>query len=160
MRKLRAESSEWPRIRRKLRHFEPIKSSLVATFSLQVISKLNYFITCVPLSFRPNYSKMSPLTPEQTASYHENGYLLLRADEHKLVDPIELKRWTQEVQVWPRVKGKWLPYDEININGERQLMRTERFIDYHPEFKSLVCGEQLAEILKAVSGDVYSLDPA
>ncbi|KAJ6138166.1 Phytanoyl-CoA dioxygenase [Penicillium samsonianum] len=96
---------------------------------------------------------MSPLTPEQIASYHENGYLLLRADEHKLVDPTELKRWTQEVQAWPRVKGKWMPYDEININGERQLMRTERFIDYHPEFKSLVCGEQLAEILKAVSGD-------
>ncbi|KAJ5487398.1 Phytanoyl-CoA dioxygenase [Penicillium desertorum] len=96
---------------------------------------------------------MSPLTPEQIASYHENGYLLLRADQHKLVDPTELKRWTQEIQAWPRVKGKWMPYDEININGERQLMRTERFIDYHPGFKSLVCGEQLAEILKAVSGD-------
>ncbi|OQE30553.1 hypothetical protein PENFLA_c003G06016 [Penicillium flavigenum] len=96
---------------------------------------------------------MSPLTPEQIASYHENGYLLLRADEHKLVDPTELKRWTQEVQAWPRVKGKWMPYDEININGERQLMRTERFIDYHPGFKSLACGKQLAEILKAVSGD-------
>jgi hypothetical protein len=50
-----------------------------------------------------------------------------------------------------------MPYDEINIKGERQLMRTERFIDYHPEFKSLVCGEQLAEILKALSGDVYIL---
>lgn len=99
---------------------------------------------------------MSPLTPEQIAFYHENGYLLLRADEHKLVDPTELKRWTQEIQAWPRVKGKWMPYDEINIKGERQLMRTERFIEYHPQFKSLVCGEQLAEILKAVSGDVCS----
>jgi hypothetical protein len=96
---------------------------------------------------------MTPLAPEQIVSYHENGYLLLRADEHKLVDPAELKRWTQEVQAWPRVKGKWMPYDEININGERQL------IDYHPGFKSVVCGEQLAEILKAVSGDVSSLGP-
>jgi hypothetical protein len=41
---------------------------------------------------------MAPLTPKQIASYHENGYLLLRADEHKLVDPTELKQWTQEVQ--------------------------------------------------------------
>jgi hypothetical protein len=97
---------------------------------------------------------MTPLTSEQVASYHENGYLLLRASEHQLVDPTALLQWTKEVQAWPRVKGKWMPYDEININGERQLMRTEKFIDYHPEFKSLVCGEKLAEILKAVSGDV------
>lgn len=97
---------------------------------------------------------MTPLTSEQVASYHENGYLLLRASEHQLVDPTALLQWTKEVKAWPRVKGKWMPYDEININGERQLMRTEKFIDYHPEFKSLVCGEKLAEILKAVSGDV------
>lgn len=116
-------------------------------------TKSSYYLLA-NLSFRRIYSKMSPLTPEQIASYHENGYLLLRADEHKLVEHTELKQWTQEVQAWPRVKGKWMPYDEININGERQLMRTERFIDYHPKFKSLVCGEQLAGILKAVSGDV------
>ena len=98
---------------------------------------------------------MSPLTPKQVSSYQEIGYLLLRVDEHRLVDPASLKRWTEEVKAWPRVKGKWMPYDEININGERQLMRTEKFIDYHPEFKSLVCGEQLAEILKVLSGNVY-----
>ncbi|KAJ5094274.1 hypothetical protein N7456_010135 [Penicillium angulare] len=96
---------------------------------------------------------MQPITPEQLASYQRDGYLLLRANEHKLVDPTALKQWTDEIKVWPRVKGKWMPYDEININGERQLMRTERFIDFHPQYKELVCGKQLGEILKAVSGD-------
>lgn len=101
-----------------------------------------------------NYYNMSPLTEEQVASYHKNGYLLLRVNEHQLVDPIALKQWTEDIRAWPRVKGKWMPYDEINIKGERQLMRTERFIDFHPQYKELVCGEKLAEILKAVSGDV------
>jgi hypothetical protein len=97
---------------------------------------------------------MNALTPEQVASYHKNGYLLLRVNEHQLVDPIALKQWTEDIKGWPRVQGKWMPYDEINIKGERQLMRTERFVDFHPQFKELVCGEKLGEILKAVSGDV------
>ncbi|KAJ5090835.1 hypothetical protein N7532_009519 [Penicillium argentinense] len=94
---------------------------------------------------------MSPLAPEQVVSYHKNGYLLLRAPEHQLVDPADLKKWTGEIQAWPRVKGKWMPYDEINMNGERQLMRTERFIDFNPQYKDLVCGKKLGQILKAVS---------
>lgn len=97
---------------------------------------------------------MSVLTPEQVAFYHQNGYLLLRVAEHQLVDPTSLEEWTREIQAWPRVKGKWMPYDEINVNGERQLMRTERFVDFHPQYESLVCGEKLGQILKAVSGDV------
>ncbi|KAJ5376711.1 hypothetical protein N7509_013597 [Penicillium cosmopolitanum] len=96
---------------------------------------------------------MSCLTPDQVAFYHQNGYLLLRVAEHQLVDPASLEEWTREIQAWPRVKGKWMPYDEINVNGERQLMRTERFVDFHPQYKSLICGEKLGQILKAVSGD-------
>ncbi|KAJ5669156.1 hypothetical protein N7462_010226 [Penicillium macrosclerotiorum] len=96
---------------------------------------------------------MGSLTPEQVAFYHQNGYLLLRVTEHQLVDPVALKEWTEEIKAWPRVKGKWMPYDEININGQRQLMRTERFIDFHPKYKELVCGKKLGDILKAVSGD-------
>jgi hypothetical protein len=97
---------------------------------------------------------MYTVTPEQVASYNENGYLILRVGEHQLVDPTALQQWTEEVKAWPREKGKWMPYDEININGERQLMRTENFVDYHPDFRRLVCGEGLGQILKAVSGDV------
>src|SRR3979411_2164229 len=97
---------------------------------------------------------MVSLTPEQIASYHEKGYLLLRVHEHRLIEPVALKQWTEEVKSWPREKGKWMPYDEININGERQLMRTENFVDYHRGFQQLVCGEALGQILKALSGDV------
>lgn len=100
---------------------------------------------------------MYSLTPAQVESYHRDGFLLLRVGEHKLVNPVELARWTEEVKLWPRVKGKWMPYDEINIKGERQLMRTENFVDYHDGFNKLVCGEALAGILGALAGDVCLL---
>lgn len=101
---------------------------------------------------------MYSLTPAQVESYHRDGFLLLRVGQHKLVDPVELAKWTEEVKSWPRVKGKWMPYDEINIKGERQLMRTENFVDYHDDFKKLVCGEALASILGALAGEVRLLN--
>ncbi|PLB37985.1 phytanoyl-CoA dioxygenase family protein [Aspergillus candidus] len=96
---------------------------------------------------------MSPitLTSEQLNHYRENGYLLLRAHEHNLVSPNNLNAWEREVHQWPRVKGKWMPYDEINQNGERQLMRTENFVDYHEGWKGLVCGKNLIGILEQLS---------
>lgn len=97
------------------------------------------------------------LTPEQLDHYHEKGYLLLRAHEHNLASPDDLNEWEREVQQWPRVKGKWMPYDEINQNGERQLMRTENFVDYHDGWNSLVCGKNLIGILEQLSGQVCFL---
>ena len=86
--------------------------------------------------------------------FHRDGYLLLRANEHGLADPQKLQSWTKEVREWPLVKGKWMAYHEVNINGSRQLLRTENFVDYHEEFQKLLCGSALAEILKSISGDV------
>lgn len=103
---------------------------------------------------------MYNLTAAQVESYHRDGFLLLRASEHHLVDPTELAYWTEEVKSWPREKGKWMPYDEINIKGERQLMRTENFVDYHENFRKLVCGESLASILKSLTGDVRAKFPS
>ena len=65
---------------------------------------------------------MCRLSQSQVESYHRDGFLLLRVDEHKLVNPIELAKWAEQVKSWPREKGKWMPYDEISIKGERQLM--------------------------------------
>lgn len=94
------------------------------------------------------------LTQEQLDHYHEKGYLLLRVHEHNLVSPDDLSKWETEVKEWPRVKGKWMPYDEINQNGERQLMRTENFVDYHDGWKGLVCGKDLTGLLGQLSGEV------
>ena len=99
---------------------------------------------------------MAPFVPAQALvkQFHRDGYLLLRAEQHGLVGPKDLQAWTKQVREWPMEKGKWMPYHEVNVNGTRQLLRTENFVDYHPDFQSLLCGDALAQILKAISGDV------
>lgn len=91
------------------------------------------------------------LTPAQIEHFDTQGFLVLRAAEHGLVDPAALQQWTSEVRNLPREKGKWMPYDEITPSGERQLMRTENFADYHPGFQQLLYGEPLRNILGQVT---------
>lgn len=94
------------------------------------------------------------LTEQQLAQYRKQGFLVVRDSEHRLVNLEDLQRWTREVHSWPKEKGQWMPYDEININGERQLMRTEKFVDYHPEFNAFLKGEGLTKVLGQLSGAV------
>jgi hypothetical protein len=94
------------------------------------------------------------LTEQQAAQYHEEGFLLVRASEHGIINPEHLKTWANQVHSWPKEKGKWMPYDEINVNGERQLMRTEKFVDYHPEFDAFLRGGVLMKCLNQLSGAV------
>jgi len=98
---------------------------------------------------------MAPLqlSQEQLDHFKTQGYLILRTSEHGLVDPRILQDWTQEVRNLPRENGKWMPYDEITPNGERQLMRTENFVDYHAGFSGLLNGTDLCGILGQVAGD-------
>lgn len=86
--------------------------------------------------------------------FHRDGYLVLRAEEHGLVDPKELQAWSKQVREWPLETGKWMPYHEVNVHGQRQLLRTENFVDFHAEFHALLCGDALTQILKSFSGDV------
>lgn len=93
------------------------------------------------------------LTPSQIQQFDTQGFLILRANEHNLVSPSNLQTWTNEVKNLPREKGKWMPYDEITSTGERQLMRTENFADYHPGFFRLLHGDDMRGILAQVAGD-------
>jgi hypothetical protein len=99
------------------------------------------------------------LTPAQLSFYRENGYLLLHATEHQILpDPSVLPRWSDEVRNWPlsESKGTWMPYFEETETGVRQVMRTEKFMDYHEGLKALLCSEDLGGILAQLSGDVSS----
>lgn len=94
------------------------------------------------------------LCQSQIEEFHEQGYLVLRASEHNLVKSEELRQWTTQVREWPKSSGKWMPYYEVVSSGEKQLMRTEKFVDYHAEFERLLCGGELRSILAQLSGDV------
>ncbi|KAI0468404.1 hypothetical protein F4859DRAFT_524348 [Xylaria cf. heliscus] len=92
------------------------------------------------------------LSADQVAFFEREGYLTLRAEEHGLADPSDLARWTDEVFQWPLEKGKWMPYDEINTKGERQIMRTEKITDYHAPLAKLLCGDAAFSIIKQLTG--------
>lgn len=94
------------------------------------------------------------LSQQQVGSFHEQGYLIVRASEHKIVKPDDLRKWTTEVKSWPKEKGKSMPYEEVTASGKRQLMRTEKFVDYHDQFNELLCGPALRGVLAQISGDV------
>ncbi|OJJ62929.1 hypothetical protein ASPSYDRAFT_28542 [Aspergillus sydowii CBS 593.65] len=100
---------------------------------------------------------MATLSQEQLTFFHENGYLKLTAAEHGLVTPTQLQQWTHEVRTWPLEKGKWMPYFEVTADGTRQLMRTEKFVDYHDQFRDLVCGDGLGGILAQLAGQESTL---
>ncbi|KAI1432951.1 hypothetical protein GGR50DRAFT_688635 [Xylaria sp. CBS 124048] len=97
------------------------------------------------------------LSNAQVEQYHRDGFLLVPVTEHRLVDGKQLKAWTDEVRNWPREVGKWMPYDEINIHGEKQLMRTENFVDYHADFDALLRGEALRGILAQLNHETPML---
>ena len=100
---------------------------------------------------------MITLSQQQLAQYRNEGFLVLSAHEHKcLVDPSVLQQWSDEVREWPLTesKGKWMPYFEDRSDGTRQIMRTERFMEYHDGFKALLDGDALTGILKQLNGQV------
>ncbi|OAA38561.1 Phytanoyl-CoA dioxygenase [Metarhizium rileyi] len=93
------------------------------------------------------------LSADQLNFYNDNGYLVLRAQDHALVsDAAELKTWADQVLNWPLEKGKWMRYFEVSASREKQPMRTENLVDYHEELKRLMCGAGLASILKQLTG--------
>ena len=99
------------------------------------------------------------LSHGQLEKYHKNGFLTVKAKEHNLITGSELQKWANEIYSWPKERGKWMPYNEINEKGESQLMRTECFVDYHAGLKALLCGEELGSVMRQLAGHV-SFRPA
>lgn len=93
------------------------------------------------------------ITQAQKSHFDTQGFLVLRASEHEVVDPSTLQHWADEVSNLPRETGKWMPYDEITSSGERQIMRTENFAPYHKGFNSLLFGAALRSMLAQVTGE-------
>ena len=94
------------------------------------------------------------LSSEQIASYHAQGFLFVGANEHRFLNVAQLQAWTNEVRTWPQEKGKWMPYDEVDAQGNSQLMRTECFVDYHEGLQKLLCGDDLLSIMAQLAGNV------
>lgn len=93
------------------------------------------------------------LTPEQLQSFQENGYLLVRGffnpEESKV-----LQQWAQEVHDLPQTPGvPWMPYEEVNGQGQRVLCRTENFANSHSGFDSFLRGQRATSALQQLAGE-------
>lgn len=100
---------------------------------------------------------MSILSEEQIASFSSQGYLKIPKDQHGLVNIEDLQKWTTEVYQWPREGGKWMIYDEVKPNKDRQIMRTEKIADYHLNFEALFNNKKVFQLLHEVTGKVTHL---
>lgn len=73
-------------------------------------------------------------------SFSKDGYLLLKGflsdgQTYAVQDMVE------QVREWPITPdSEFMPYHEINANGELVLSRTENFADYHPGLEALLWG--------------------
>ncbi|KAJ5387284.1 Phytanoyl-CoA dioxygenase [Penicillium cosmopolitanum] len=93
------------------------------------------------------------LTQKQLQSFQERGYLLVRsfftAEEARI-----LQQWAQEVHDLPRTPGvPWMPYEEVNGQGDRVLCRTENFVNSHQGFDSFLRGHRALSTLQQLAGE-------
>ncbi|PWN49950.1 PhyH-domain-containing protein [Violaceomyces palustris] len=101
---------------------------------------------------KPIWDQEYRLSDEQLQDFSRDGFLIFRD-----LFPEEAKRsivdWSREVQNWPNVAGKWMPYLELKSDGKMGLCRTEKFVDYHEGFKSLFRGTRLRGLLEVIQGE-------
>lgn len=91
------------------------------------------------------------LSPAQLKDYDKNGYLVL-TDMLTKSEKEKLLKWTDEIQSYPDEIGKWMSYYETEkATGKKILSRRENFLQYIPEFNSLVTGK-----LNQLCSDIFN----
>ncbi|OAP61447.1 hypothetical protein AYL99_03650 [Fonsecaea erecta] len=93
------------------------------------------------------------LSEQQLQLFRKNGYLILR-DVLSEEQTKNLQQWAQEVHDWPTdANSPWMPYEEINAQGETVLCRTENYANSHTALNGLLRGQELLNLLKQLSGE-------
>ncbi len=86
----------------------------------------------------------SVLSDEQVAQFRRDGFLVVRGmfSEQEMA---EIAAWTDEVEGWPEVPGKYMMYFEKSLRDPQQriLNRLENFYPFHAGFRTLFDGEKL-----------------
>jgi len=97
-------------------------------------------------------------TPEELASFKKDGYIIVPASKHQLVDPALLHKWAYEIKAWPKEPGvPYMAYDELNADGQRQMMKMEYFTDFHKGMSEFLRHSGLTDLLKQLTGNEMCL---
>ncbi|MSO60080.1 MAG: phytanoyl-CoA dioxygenase family protein [Ilumatobacteraceae bacterium] len=89
------------------------------------------------------------ITATQAQEYQRQGWL--HTQPFSSLDIANIRHWVDEVQAWPD-NGDWMHYREMTDDGPR-LCRTENFIPFHPQLKSLLTSGPIIEIASALLGE-------
>lgn len=78
------------------------------------------------------------LTDQHLSDFARDGFVVVRG----MLSPAEIaeiERWTDEVEGYPEIPGKYMMYFEQSLkgSGERLLNRMENFYPYHDGFRTL-----------------------
>jgi len=91
------------------------------------------------------------ISKSQRASFEEKGYLIIK-DALPIPEIRALQTWVQEIHDLPRTPDcRYIPYEEVNKNGERVLCRTENFVHDHAGFGALLRGSKVLGVLEQLS---------
>jgi hypothetical protein len=91
-------------------------------------------------------------TDAEVAQFKRDGFFILPVEKHKLVEPNTLFDWAYEIKKWPKIPGKWMAYDETNLEGNRQMMKMEYFSHYHEGMKEFLYHGDILKLLEQLSG--------
>jgi len=91
-------------------------------------------------------------TDEEKAQFEKDGFLIVRQEQHQLFDPKDLYRWAYEVKAWPKVKGKWMVYEEMSTAGKVEPLKTEFFSNWHDDLRQVMREGDLLNVLQQLSG--------
>jgi hypothetical protein len=99
-------------------------------------------------------SRLRLCTEPELAAYRRDGFLVARG----LFDATEtarLQAWTDEVQTWPEVPGRWMVYGEWSLTepGRRLVNRLENVYPYHAGFHALFDGDKLRGRVSELFGE-------
>jgi hypothetical protein len=92
---------------------------------------------------------MSLLEPEALDHFTRTGWLL--TEPLDVATTAALARWVDEVSAWPD-DGEWLHYREATDHGPR-LCRSENFVPFHGELRTLLTTGALLDIATALLGE-------
>jgi len=98
------------------------------------------------------------ITPERVLHFRKTGFLVVR----DLFPPEQMRRirsWTEELQRWPEVAGKYMKYFEHSTTqpDTRLLNRVENFVPFHEGFRDLVNDTRLLTSAARLMGDAVVL---
>lgn len=98
-------------------------------------------------------SEQSVLSPQQVASFHRDGFVLIpglySAEEIK-----QISEWTDEVAAFPETPGQHMMYFESSqADGARILCRIENFVPYHSGFSQLITTRRMQQAVSELFGE-------